>query len=102
MARRVGSPNAEVTAVATEAKSVGERGGRSTPGILPIVVVLIPRPAKPPSLGANPMPVTEAQVIDALRPVQDPELHRSIVDLDMVRHVGIDGGRVDVTVALTI
>jgi ATP-binding protein involved in chromosome partitioning len=48
------------------------------------------------------MPVTEAQVIDALRPVQDPELHRSIVDLDMVRQVGIDGGRVAVTVALTI
>jgi ATP-binding protein involved in chromosome partitioning len=48
------------------------------------------------------MPVTEAQVIDALRPVQDPELHRSIVDLDMVRQVAIDGGRVDVTVALTI
>jgi ATP-binding protein involved in chromosome partitioning len=48
------------------------------------------------------MPVTEAQVIDALRPVQDPELHRSIVDLDMVRQVSIDGGRVAVTVALTI
>ena len=28
------------------------------------------------------MPVTEAQVLEALRPVQDPELHRSIVDLD--------------------
>jgi ATP-binding protein involved in chromosome partitioning len=48
------------------------------------------------------MPVTEAQVIDALRPVEDPELHRSIVDLDMVRQVAIDGGRVDVTVALTV
>jgi ATP-binding protein involved in chromosome partitioning len=48
------------------------------------------------------MPVTEAQVIDALRPVEDPELHRSIVDLDMVRQVVIDGGRVDVTVALTV
>jgi ATP-binding protein involved in chromosome partitioning len=56
----------------------------------------------PPFWEPNPMPVTEAQVIDALRPVEDPELHRSIVDLDMVRQVAIDGGRVDVTVALTI
>ena len=30
------------------------------------------------------------QLIDALRPVQDPELHRSIVDLGMVRDVVID------------
>jgi ATP-binding protein involved in chromosome partitioning len=48
------------------------------------------------------MPVSEAQVIEALRPVEDPELHRSIVDLDMVRRVGIDGPRVGVTVALTV
>jgi ATP-binding protein involved in chromosome partitioning len=48
------------------------------------------------------MPVSEAQVLEALRPVQDPELHRSIVDLDMVRRIEIDGARVAVTVALTI
>ena len=48
------------------------------------------------------MPVSEAQVLDVLRPVEDPELHRSIVDLDMVRSISIDGGRVAVTVALTI
>jgi ATP-binding protein involved in chromosome partitioning len=48
------------------------------------------------------MPVSEAQVIEALRPVEDPELHRSIVDLDMVRRVAIDGPRVAVTVALTV
>jgi ATP-binding protein involved in chromosome partitioning len=48
------------------------------------------------------MPVSEAQVLDALRPVQDPELHRSIVDLDMVRTIAIDGPHVAVTVALTI
>jgi ATP-binding protein involved in chromosome partitioning len=48
------------------------------------------------------MPVTEAQVLDALRPVEDPELHRSIVDLDMVRRIAVDGPRVDVTVALTV
>ena len=48
------------------------------------------------------MPVTESAVIEALRPVEDPELHRSIVDLDMVRSVRIDGTRVDVLVALTV
>jgi ATP-binding protein involved in chromosome partitioning len=48
------------------------------------------------------MPVSEAQVLDALRPVQDPELHRSIVELDMVRRIAIDGPRVGVTVALTV
>nr|MDQ6929006.1 metal-sulfur cluster assembly factor [Actinomycetota bacterium] len=45
---------------------------------------------------------TEAEVLEALRPVQDPELHRSIVDLDMVRAVRVDGSSVAVTVALTI
>jgi ATP-binding protein involved in chromosome partitioning len=48
------------------------------------------------------MPVTEAQVIDVLRPVEDPELHRSIVDLGMVRTIDIAGGDVSVLVALTI
>jgi ATP-binding protein involved in chromosome partitioning len=48
------------------------------------------------------MPTTE-QVIDALRPVEDPELRRSIVDLGMVRDVRItDGGEVTVLVALTV
>ena len=48
------------------------------------------------------MPVTEAQVIEALRPVQDPELHRSIVDLGMVKGVEIDGSAVGVLIALTV
>ena len=42
------------------------------------------------------------QVIDALRPVQDPELHRSIVDLNMVRGVRVEDGVVSLTVVLTI
>jgi ATP-binding protein involved in chromosome partitioning len=42
------------------------------------------------------------QVIDALRPVQDPELNRSIVDLDMVHDVTVSGGVVSLTVTLTI
>ncbi|HEU5084111.1 MAG TPA: Mrp/NBP35 family ATP-binding protein [Acidimicrobiales bacterium] len=45
---------------------------------------------------------TESQIIDALRPVEDPELHRSIVDLGMVRGVRIDGASVQVEVALTV
>jgi ATP-binding protein involved in chromosome partitioning len=48
------------------------------------------------------VPVTEPSVIDALRPVQDPELHRSIVDLGMVKGVAIDGGSVQVQIALTV
>ena len=37
---------------------------------------------------------TDAEIIDALRPVQDPELHRSIVDLGMVKGATIVGGKV--------
>jgi ATP-binding protein involved in chromosome partitioning len=48
------------------------------------------------------MPVSEAQVLDALRPVEDPELHRSIVDLGMVRSIAVSGPTVSVTVALTV
>ena len=48
------------------------------------------------------MSLTEANVIDALRPVEDPELHRSIVDLGMVRDVVIIGETVALTVVLTI
>ena len=52
--------------------------------------------------GGVSVPVTESQVIEALRPVHDPELRRSIVDLGMVRGVAIDGLRVNVQVALTV
>ena len=48
------------------------------------------------------MPVTEADVLEALRPVEDPELHRSIVDLGMVKGIAIDGSTVAVRVALTV
>ncbi|HSS11256.1 MAG TPA: Mrp/NBP35 family ATP-binding protein [Acidimicrobiales bacterium] len=48
------------------------------------------------------MPLTKEQVLQALRPVQDPELHMSIVDLDMVKGVSVRGGQVAVTVALTV
>jgi ATP-binding protein involved in chromosome partitioning len=46
---------------------------------------------------------TSQQIIEALRPVQDPELHRSIVDLGMVRDVQVRAdGSVAVLVALTV
>jgi len=46
--------------------------------------------------------VTRQEIIEALETVEDPELRRSIVDLDMVRDITLDGGHVGVTVALTI
>ena len=48
------------------------------------------------------MPVSVDDVIEAQRPVQDPELHRSIVDLDMVRDVRVDGADVALEVTLTV
>jgi ATP-binding protein involved in chromosome partitioning len=47
------------------------------------------------------MSLSEPDVVDALRPVQDPELHRSIVDLGMVREVAIGMPAVRVMIALT-
>ncbi|MCU1498864.1 MAG: putative Mrp family protein [Acidimicrobiales bacterium] len=44
---------------------------------------------------------TEAEIIDALRPVEDPELHRSIVDLGMVKEIAQADGNVRVMIALT-
>ena len=48
------------------------------------------------------MSITRQDVIEALRPVQDPELHRSIVDLEMVREITIELPVVKVQIALTI
>ena len=48
------------------------------------------------------MAVTEPDIIDVLRPVEDPELHRSIVDLGMVRRIAITGSTAEVQIALTI
>ncbi len=49
------------------------------------------------------MTVTNEQVVDALRPVEDPELHRSIVDLGMLRTVDVRAdGSVGVLIALTV
>jgi ATP-binding protein involved in chromosome partitioning len=45
---------------------------------------------------------TREQVFEALGQVIDPELHRSVTELDMVRRVEVEGARADVEIALTV
>lgn len=40
-------------------------------------------------------------VLEVLRPVQDPELRKSLVELNMIRNVKIEGGQVSFTLVLT-
>jgi ATP-binding protein involved in chromosome partitioning len=47
------------------------------------------------------MPVTDADVLEALTIVQDPDLHRDIVSLGFIKDLRIDGGRVAFTIELT-
>jgi ATP-binding protein involved in chromosome partitioning len=47
------------------------------------------------------MPITRDQVISALRTVQDPELFKDIVSLNMVKEIRLDGDDVWVNVELT-
>jgi ATP-binding protein involved in chromosome partitioning len=44
---------------------------------------------------------TEAQVLDALRPIIDPDFNKSIVDLGFVKDIAIDGARVAFKIELT-
>jgi len=46
--------------------------------------------------------ITETDILTALRGVMDPELHRNIVELNMVRDLVVKDGRVEFTLALTI
>lgn len=59
----------------------------------------------PPSLQTGtimgPMPVTEQEILNALRSVEDPDLHRDIVTLGFVKDVHISGGNVAFTIELT-
>jgi len=48
------------------------------------------------------MAVSRDAVLSALQGVIDPELKRSVVELDMVRDVRVDGADVSVTIALTV
>jgi ATP-binding protein involved in chromosome partitioning len=45
--------------------------------------------------------LTEERILDALRGVQDPEIHRDIVSLGMVKNLTVDQGQVTFTVELT-
>lgn len=42
-----------------------------------------------------------SSVLEVLRPVQDPELRKSLVELNMIRNVKVDAGNVSFTVVLT-
>ncbi len=44
---------------------------------------------------------TEVEIRKALKGVHDPELHKSLIELGMIREVRIKGGQVDITLALT-
>jgi len=47
------------------------------------------------------MHVEQAAVLEALKVVQDPDLHRDIVTLGFIKNLTIDGGRVAFTIELT-
>jgi ATP-binding protein involved in chromosome partitioning len=48
------------------------------------------------------MEASREDILKALEQVIDPELKRSVVELDMVRDVRVDGGEVTVGIALTV
>ena len=48
------------------------------------------------------MTIKTEEIYEALKPVQDPELNRSIVDLGMVKSVSVDSDQVTVEILLTI
>jgi ATP-binding protein involved in chromosome partitioning len=48
------------------------------------------------------VPASREAIMKALEAVIDPELKRSVVELDMVRRIDVDGDRVGVTIALTV
>jgi ATP-binding protein involved in chromosome partitioning len=45
--------------------------------------------------------ISEELVLKALRQVQEPELHKDLVTLNMIRNIDIQGGKVSFTVVLT-
>jgi len=51
--------------------------------------------------GSSKTSVTQAQVLEVLKGVEDPDLHRNIVELGFVKNLEIDGGKVRFDVDLT-
>lgn len=47
------------------------------------------------------MSISEASVLEALKTVNDPELHKDLVSLGMVEHIVVEGTRVGVKINLT-
>lgn len=47
------------------------------------------------------MTVDTRAVLEVLKPVQDPELQKSLVELNMIRNVQVEGGNVSFTLVLT-
>ena len=45
--------------------------------------------------------LSKERILESIRTVKDPDLHRDIVSLGMVKEVGIEGGKVSVHVELT-
>jgi ATP-binding protein involved in chromosome partitioning len=45
--------------------------------------------------------IKQEQILEALRRVQDPELHRDIVSLGMVKNLAVNNGKISFTVELT-
>jgi len=45
--------------------------------------------------------LNSSSVLEVLQPVQDPELRKSLVELNMIRNVKIDDGKVSFTLVLT-
>ncbi len=45
--------------------------------------------------------LNKESVLEILRPVQDPELQKSLVELNMIRNVNIEGNKVSFTLVLT-
>jgi len=46
--------------------------------------------------------VTKEQILNALSRVNDPELHRSLTDLNMVRQIEVQNNDIEITLAITV